>query len=140
MTTSSAPSQPAVTASPPTEALDIMRRIVTAWADHDAEAFAAVFTEDATMILPGQYRKGRDQIRDFMAAGFAGPYRGTQVTGEPLDFRYLAEDVALLLTVGGVLAPGQREVSAGQAIRASWLLAERDGRWLLAAYQNSPRE
>jgi len=140
MTTSSAPSQPAVTASPPTEALDIMRRIVTAWADHDAEAFAAAFTEDATMILPGQYRKGRDQIRDFMAAGFAGPYRGTQVTGEPLDFRYLAEDVALLLTVGGVLAPGQREVSAGQAIRASWLLAERDGRWLLAAYQNSPRE
>ncbi|HZN18992.1 MAG TPA: SgcJ/EcaC family oxidoreductase [Micromonosporaceae bacterium] len=117
-----------------------MRRIVTAWADHDAEAFAAAFTEDATMILPGQYRKGRDQIRDFMAAGFAGPYRGTQVTGEPLDFRYLAEDVALLLTVGGVLAPGQREVSAGQAIRASWLLAERDGRWLLAAYQNSPRE
>jgi uncharacterized protein (TIGR02246 family) len=116
------------------------QRIVDAWAAHDPDAFAAVFTEDGSMILPGVYCKGRSQIRTFMAEGFAGRYRGTRITGTPIDLRPLSDGSAVLLTQGGVLAPGETEVDDRRAIRASWVAVKQAGQWQLAAYQNSPRD
>jgi uncharacterized protein (TIGR02246 family) len=115
--------------------------IMKAWAEHAPEDFADVFTEDGTMILPGVFVKGRDEIRSFMANAFAGPYRGTKVTGTPFNVKFFGAGFALLHTQGGVLAPGEHEVAADRAVRASWLaVKEDDGRWRLAAYQNSPRD
>ncbi|MEV4625766.1 SgcJ/EcaC family oxidoreductase [Micromonospora sp. NPDC049523] len=128
----------AVTEADTAEVAGLTQRIVAAWAAHDADAFAGVFVEDGTMILPGVFQKGRDQIRAFMAAAFEGPYKGTQVTGQPFDLRFLGSDVAVLLTKGGVLAPGETEVPEERGIRATWLAAKQDGQWLLAAYQNTP--
>ncbi|GAA3748857.1 SgcJ/EcaC family oxidoreductase [Salinactinospora qingdaonensis] len=119
---------------------NLPQRIVAAWKAHDAEAFAEVFTEDATMILPGLYRKGRDEIRSFMAAAFAGQFKGTQVTGDPLDIRLFNGTAGVVVTQGGVLAPGESEVSDERAIRASWVVVKENGEWKLAAYQNSPRD
>jgi uncharacterized protein (TIGR02246 family) len=115
-------------------------RMVAAWAAHDAKAFADLFTQDGTMILPGVYKKGREEIREFMAAGYAGPYQGTRVTGSPIEIKPLADGAVALLTMGGVLEPGQAELSDKAAIRASWILVRRDDRWQLAVYQNSPRD
>lgn len=115
-------------------------RLVSAWAAHDAEAFSQLFTPDGVLILPGVYKRGRDEIRQFMEAGYAGPYKGTSVTGTPLDIKPLGTGAFALLTVGGVLEPGEKEVSTKQAIRASWILVKDDGTWRLAVYQNSPRD
>lgn len=115
-------------------------RLVRAWAAHDAGAFAELFTPDGTLILPGVYKKGRDEIREFMAQGYAGRYKGTRVTGSPLDIKPLGADAVALLTEGGVLAPGETELSDAEAIRASWILVRHDGQWQLAVYQNSPRD
>lgn len=116
------------------------QRIVDAWARYDADAFAEVFAEDGSMILPGVYLKGREEIRSHMAKAFDGPYRGTRVTGQPMDLRVLGSDTALILTQGGVLGPGETAVSDARAIRASWLVQRRDGQWQLVAYQNTPRD
>jgi uncharacterized protein (TIGR02246 family) len=114
--------------------------MVKAWAAHDATAFSELFTEDGTLILPGIYKRTREEIRAFMEAGYAGPYKGTRVVGSPLEIKPLGKGAVALLTEGGVLAPGETELSTKEAIRASWILVKRDGSWQLAVYQNCPRD
>jgi uncharacterized protein (TIGR02246 family) len=118
----------------------LTQQVSTAWAKGDADTFADVFVEDGTMILAGVFCQGRDEVRDHMATAFAGPYKGTQVTGQPIGIRVLGPDVAILLSDGGIIAAGEDEVSADSAIRASWTAVRQDdGGWLLAAYQNTRR-
>jgi len=118
----------------------LTQKVVSSWANGDAESFANVFVEDGTMILAGVYCEGRDAVREQMTAAFQGPYKDTQVTGKPIGIRFLGPDVALLLSQGGILGPGETEPSEESAIRASWLATrQEDGQWLLAAYQNTPR-
>lgn len=128
------------TEQPDTDALrEVPQRIVKAWADNDADAFAEVFTEDATLILPGDvFIVGKEDIRSFMAAGYAGPYRDTRVHGVPVSVKLLGSQSAVLVTEGGVLAPGDETVAPERAIRATWVLVERDGQWLITSYQNTP--
>lgn len=118
----------------------LTQKVVAAWAQADADAFANVFVPDGTMILAGVFCQGRDEIRDQMAEAFDGPYKGTQVTGTPIGIRKLGPDVAILLSDGGIIGAGETEVSEDSAIRASWTAVRQDDDgWLLAAYQNTPR-
>lgn len=117
----------------------LTQKVVSAWAYQDADTFASVFADDGTMILSGVYCDGPEAVRDYMAKAFQGRYKGTQVTGKPISIRSLGPDTAILLSNGGVLGPGETEVSEDSAIRASWLVVRRDGQWRLAAYQNTPR-
>ncbi|GAB1511550.1 SgcJ/EcaC family oxidoreductase [Actinophytocola sp. KF-1] len=114
------------------------QQLLTAWVDEDANAIAELFTDDGTLILPGVFRKGREDIRLYFKEAFDNQYRGTRVVGTPLGLRFFGPDAALLLSSGGVLAAGETEVSDGQAIRASWFAVRVDGQWKLASYQNTP--
>ncbi|WP_326846091.1 SgcJ/EcaC family oxidoreductase [Streptomyces kaniharaensis] len=60
------------------------------------------------------------------------------MTGQPLAAKFHGPDFALVVTQGGVLAPGETEVAGERAIRATWMLARQDGGWLIAGYQNTP--
>jgi len=139
-TNTSASSTPKLSKAVMGEIAAVPGRLVAAWAAHDAEAFSQLFISDGTLILPGVYKKGRDEIREFMTAGYAGPYKGTSVTGTPLDMKPLGTRAVALVTVGGVIGAGEKELSSKQAIRASWILVKDDDTWRLAVYQNSPRD
>ncbi|GAA0948306.1 SgcJ/EcaC family oxidoreductase [Nonomuraea longicatena] len=116
----------------------IAQRMIAAWAHHDADGFANLFIESGTLILPGVLRQGREDIRAFFKHAFENEFKGTQVTGKPISMRFFGPDVALLLSQGGVIAPGETEVADAQSIRASWFVVRVDDQWQLAAYQNSP--
>ncbi|WP_086852939.1 SgcJ/EcaC family oxidoreductase [Amycolatopsis kentuckyensis] len=122
------------------EVLGVPLRLVGAWAENSADGVAEVFTEDGILILPGDvYKVGRDEIRAFMKAAYAGPFKGSGVTGQPVDVRFASDSVALLRTHGGILAAGETEIDPELAVRSTWVCVKKDGEWYLAGYQNSPR-
>lgn len=116
----------------------LSQKVVAAWAYHDSATFAELFTEDGSMTLPGAHLSGRERIREYLAAAYDGAYKGTQVTGKPIDLRPLGADAAILLSQGGILAPGESEISEHSAIRAAWVVVRIADEWRLAAYLNTP--
>jgi uncharacterized protein (TIGR02246 family) len=42
-----------------------------------------------------------------------------------------------VISEGGIVFPGQDSVPSEGMVRATWVLAKRDGRWLVAAYHYS---
>jgi uncharacterized protein (TIGR02246 family) len=116
----------------------VIQAVYEAWADGDADGFAELYTDDATVVQPGIFKRNNDDIRTTMAAGFAGPLKGSHVLDEPQSVRFLGPDAAVVITEGGILMAGQTEVAAGSRVRATWVLAKRNEQWQVAAYQNSP--
>ena len=117
---------------------DVLASLYKAWEAGDAEAFVADYTEDATVVQPGVYKKDREEIRTTMAAGFAGPLSGSRATDQPVGVRFLNDDTALVVSEGGILFPGQDSVASERMVRASWVLVRRGGAWLITSYHNSP--
>ena len=112
-------------------------RVAAAWNAADAEAFAAVFTEDATLV-GDLFMVGRDAIATAMAAGFEGPFRGTTLSVTPVDLRFVRPDVAILLTRGVVRPAGlPADGPAGGFLATTTAVRAADGRWEIAAYQNA---
>ena len=118
--------------------LDVLGRVYRAWEAGDAETFVADYTEDASVIQPGLYEKDREEIRANMAAAFAGPLSGSRVTSRPVNVRFLTDDTAIVVSEDGIVFPGQDAVASEGLVRATWVLARRDGGWRIASYHNSP--
>jgi hypothetical protein len=38
---------------------DVLQELYAAWADNDADAFAALYLDDATVVMPGVFHQGR---------------------------------------------------------------------------------
>lgn len=72
------------------------------------------------MVIAGTYLLGRDAVRSYISAAFAGPFRGTRVVIDPVYVKRLSSDLALIVTEGGVLLPGESEFAPQRAIRGTW--------------------
>ena len=116
---------------------DVLNRLYEAWEANDADAFVAEYLDDASVVQPGVYKKDREEIRTTMAAGFAGPLHGSRVINHPQDIRFLTDETAVVVSEDGILFPGQVVVPSEALVRATWVLAKRDGSWHVAAYHNS---
>jgi uncharacterized protein (TIGR02246 family) len=109
-----------------------------AWEAGDADGMVADYTADATAIMPGSLRDSRDVIRESMAFAFAGPLKGSSTYNRQLSLRFVGRDAAVAVSESGILFPGDTEVPDAAKVNATWVFEKRDGRWLIAAYHNSP--
>jgi uncharacterized protein (TIGR02246 family) len=110
-----------------------------AWEAGDADGMVADYTADATAIMPGSLRDGREAIRDGMALGFAGPLQGSSTYNKRLSIRFVGRDGAIVISESAILFAGETDVpDDARKVYATWVLEQRDGRWLIAAYHNSP--
>ena len=111
-----------------------------AWEAGDAAGMVADYTPDATAIMPGSLRHNRDVIRENMALAFAGPLKDSSTYNKQLSIRAVGPDAAIVVSESGILFPGQSEVPEAARVNATWVLERRDGKWLVAAYHNSPAQ
>ncbi|WP_327307230.1 SgcJ/EcaC family oxidoreductase [Streptomyces sp. NBC_01298] len=128
----------------------VLDRLVSAWERHDAEAYGALFTEDATYITyVGTFYRGRRDIVASHRALFAGFLKGTRLADEVLDIRLYGPDVAVVNGRGDTYKgkrPAKltkiqtytlvRDAVAGAGAGAG---AGADGEWRIAAFQNTKR-
>lgn len=120
-------------------ALTVAMRIQAAWKANDADAFANTFTENGSLLMQDYQMTSREQIRSYMADVFGGPLKGASVKGWPISVRFLSDDVAMVITEGGILMAGDTDISPENFIRATWIIRrEDDGRLSLVSHQSSP--
>ena len=117
------------------EIKDMFDRVYAAWGD--ADAFAALYREDATVVMPGVFRQGRAAVRDAMAAAWAGPLKGSRAIDEPRDVRIIG-DTAVVVSRAGILRAGQDTLAPGAEVLATWVLTRDAAGWAVAAYTNTP--
>jgi len=116
----------------------VLVRSYQAWAAGDADGMVADYTADATAIMTGSLRDGRDAIRENMALAFGGPLRDTSTYDKQLSIRFVGRDAAIVVSESGILFGAATEVPDAGKVNATWVFEKRDGRWLIAAYHNSP--
>jgi uncharacterized protein (TIGR02246 family) len=109
-----------------------------AWEAGDADGMVANYTRDATAIMTGSLRDSRDVIRQNMALAFDGPLKGSSTYNKQLSLRFVGRDAAIVVSESGILFAGETEVADTAKVNATWVFEKRDGRWLIAAYHNSP--
>jgi uncharacterized protein (TIGR02246 family) len=143
MTTSALTSSVGDLAADPEKAAacSVVSRVNAAWDKNDAEEFAAVYAEDATLILSGdRFFEGRQHIAEELAMSFKGPHKGTRLLADVVSFHWIAPGLAAIVTEGGVLAPGEETFIWDRALRATWVAAKQEnGEYLVTAYQNGRR-
>lgn len=112
--------------------------ISNAWANGDANSFAAWYAEDATVILPGNFLRGRAGVLDSMAAAFAGPLTGSRRFHAVHSMRSPGPGLAIVITRSATVFPGQSGPEPDRQELVTWLLSRHDGRWLVEAYHSCP--
>jgi uncharacterized protein (TIGR02246 family) len=99
---------------------------------HDFDAYAALFTDDGELSLQGQTAKGRQAVRDFVAALPPEPrvihiisnlsYR---IDGDTATGGAYWQDIGMAGAVPGVLVAGHYEDTL-RKVNGAWRIAKRD--------------
>jgi uncharacterized protein (TIGR02246 family) len=117
----------------------VITALLDAWARHDADAYAALFTEDATYItFVGTRYQGRREIAESHRALWANFLKGTRLADQILDVRFYEPDTTVVTSRGDTYK-GQRPKKL-MKVQTYILVRESDGHWRIAAFQNTKRK
>ena len=117
----------------------VQTRQQEAWNKHDAKAYASLFTENGDCVnVVGWWWKGRAELEQKLTAAYAFVFRESVLTITNVDVRLLMPTVAIAhvrWTMTGARTP-QGYAKVQQGIQTLTLLKS-DGKWLIAAFQNT---
>lgn len=115
----------------------VLENAYGAWADGDADAFAALYVEDATVVMPRVFHRDRAAMHAYMTDAFAGPLKGSRPVDEPLSVRIVG-DTAIVVSRSVILMAGEVDIPTEREVHATWVLARGEHGWRIAAYANAP--
>jgi uncharacterized protein (TIGR02246 family) len=117
----------------------VQERQAAAWNQHDATAYANLFTEDGEVInVVGWWWKGRSEIEAKLKAAFTFAFKTSILTITDVDVRFVKPDVAIAhvqwTMTGARTPPGVPEPKQGIEIQ---VLKKQQGKWLILSFQNT---
>lgn len=136
--TSTSPTSKNLTFEEAVEAL--YRRLIRAWNDRDAGAFAEVFAEDAYVVgFDGSQMESRSQIEADLGQIFADHVTAPYVARVE-GVRLLAPQIAMLRARVGMVPPGQTELNPAANALQTMIAVNANGQWRIAVLQNTPAQ
>lgn len=110
-----------------------------AWNKHDAKAYAHLFTEDGDCVnVLGWWWKGRREIEQKLTAAYAFVFKESVLAITNVDVKFVTPDVAVAhvrwTMVGAKTPDGVPKPQQGIQTQT---LHKNDGKWLIAAFQNT---
>ena len=117
----------------------LQRRQQEAWNQHDAKAYASLFTEDGDIVnVVGWWWKGRAEIEKKLTDAYAFVFKESTLTVTDVQFKFLTPEIAVAhvrWTMTGARTPkGIPEPQQGIQIQ---ILQKQAGKWLMASFQNT---
>ena len=113
-------------------------RLLGAWNDRDATAFADQFTGSGSSVgFDGSQMDGRDAIRSELARIFTDHTPATYVA-KVREVRALGPGVTLLRAVAGMVPPGGHALQPERNVIQSLVAVLDSGAPRIALYQNTP--
>lgn len=121
------------------EVSDVLEALSSAWERGDADAYGALFTEDASYtIYVGTVYHGRRDIVESHRVLFARFLKGTKLSIGLRQVRYYGPDTAIVTSTGDTYK-GSRPGKPGK-VQTFTLVRQSDGTWLIAAFHNTQRK
>ena len=118
---------------------EVQKRQADAWNQHDAKAYAGLFTEDGEVVnIVGWWWRGRAEIEQKLTAAFAFVFRESTLTVTDVQVRFLTPQTAIAhvqwTMVGAKTPPGLPEPKQGIEVQ---VLQKLGGKWLIVSFQNT---
>ncbi len=119
--------------------VDLTRRMEHAWNTADGNAYAGSFTADCDYVaFDGTHLRGRDANARHHQLLFDSVLRNTRLVfeGQPA-VRFVADDVAVVHTMGSVLFPWQSRVTPKRRSNQTLVAVRQPEGWRVAAFHNT---
>jgi uncharacterized protein (TIGR02246 family) len=119
---------------------DLQAKQAQAWNQHDAKAYAALFTEDGDVVnVLGWRWRGRAEIERKLTDAFAWVFRDSTLTFTDVDVRMLDAGTAIAharWTLDGAKVPPGAPAPPRQGIQLQ-VLRKEAGAWRIVSFQNT---
>jgi uncharacterized protein (TIGR02246 family) len=117
---------------------DVVADIETGFNTNDAELCVRHFTDDGWSVgVTGVRVAGRPELLAAHRAGLAGPLREQHARYRVGEVSFPRPDVAIAQKYATAVDPAGRPLGVGHAMIALYVLVKDDGRWRVAARQNT---
>src|SRR5919198_1210935 len=117
---------------------DLYQQTIDGWHAGKGDAFAAPYTDDSDFIgFDGTYMKGRQEIASFHQMLFDKFVKGSRLIGKIRSIRFVTEDVAIMIAVGGTVMAGQSDIDPDRNSVHTLVAVKHDVKWYFTAFQNS---
>ena len=121
------------------EIREVQARQAAAWNQHDAAAYASLFSEEGDVVnVVGWWWKGRPAIESKLTAAFSFVFRESAMTITDVDVRFLDPTIAIAhvrwTMVGAKAPPGVPVPRQGIQLQ---VLKKQAGKWLISSFQNT---